>query len=57
MRGGLPAADHGAGDAGGLCEYLGSPFLQRHAGGAVPGSRRGRHHRRLHRPGHVPQAL
>ena len=57
MREDFPAADHGAGDAGGLCEYSGSPLLHWNASGAVPGAYRGRDHRGLHRPGHVPQAL
>ena len=52
--GGVLAADYGAGDAGGLCKCLGSPFLQRHAGGAVSCAHCGRHHRRIHCPGHVP---
>ena len=55
--GGLPAADHGAGDAGGLCKHPGGPLLHWNAGGAVPGAHRGRDPRRIHRPGHVPQAL
>ena len=40
-----------------VCEHLGSPLLHWNAGGAVSGSRRGSHHRRPDRPGHVPQAL
>ena len=43
--GGLPEADYGAGDAGGLCEHPGSPLLHWNAGGAVSGAHRGRDHR------------
>ena len=55
--GGLPAADHGTGDARRLCEHPGGTVVQLHAGGAVPGPCCGRDHWRLYRPGHVPQAL
>ena len=55
--GGLPAADHGAGDARRLCKHPGSAVLPWDAGGTVFGPHRGSRHRRAACKSHVPQAL